>query len=242
MKNIVLLVLFLMLAGSTYSQNNAGDSLAVGRVCKIVLYNGFQTEGKIASRSSDTLILATEYTNLRIPVNSIKFVLNSDVELSDYLDGDSSNNIGMLESNVKQEISEECDIYVENMKRISDVNVYLQSDTTICAVKNGKTSKVYHISGLRRIVFSASSPFGKGFWIGGAITAGIGLGIVYLLSMGEAEVIHYLLFGALTALPGAVIGGTLGEFFSGYDVYSFNEGITDSKLKKLKFIISKHHK
>ncbi len=241
MKNIIIPIVLLLLAGSSFAQNNAGDSLAVGRVCKIVLHNGFQADGKIASRTSDTIILAIEYTDLKIPVNSIKFVLNADVELSDYLDGDTSSTEVELESSIKGEISKECDIYIENMKRIPDVNVYLQSDTTICAI-NGKTSKIYHISGLRKIVFSVSSPFGKGFWIGGAITAGIGIGIVYLLSMGEAEFLHYLLFGTLTALPGAVIGGTLGEFFSGYDVYLFNKGITVSKLLKLKFIISKHHK
>ena len=72
MKKIIFLAaLFMMLANCIYV-NSQTDSLKVGRDCKVVLYNGFQAEGKIVNRASDTITLQTDITNLFIPGNDIK--------------------------------------------------------------------------------------------------------------------------------------------------------------------------
>ena len=243
MKNLIKLILILIIAGSTYSQNNAGDSLAVGRVCKIVLYNGFQTEGKIASRSSDTLILATEYTNLRIPVNSIKFVLNSDVELSDYLDGDTIDTDSRKATYVKQDTTEECDIYLSGSKKLTDVHMVYENDTLLKVIRNSE-SRLISIAAIRKIVFKPSAPFGKGYLVGSAF--GFVLGFVpFAFTKGGGHPDFSgpgvgLVVGLVLSVPCGLIGGVASVLGSSDDVVIFDEGLYAAKIKKIKFLINKH--
>lgn len=243
MKNILIPVILFLLAGSIIAQNNAGDSLAVGRVCKIVLYNGFQTEGKIASRTSDTLILATEYTDLRIPVNSIKFVLNADVELSDYLDGDTIDTESRKATYIKQDTTEECDIYLSHGKKLTDVHMVYENDSTLKVIRNSE-SRLISIAGIRKIVFKPSAPFGKGYLAGSAF--GFVLGFVpFAFSKGGGHPDFSgpgvgIVVGLVLSVPCGLIGGVASVLGSSDDVVIFDEGVYPAKNKKIKFMIEKH--
>ncbi len=243
MKNIILQGLLFLLAGSFNAQNNAGDSLAVGRVCKLVLYNGFQTEGKISGRTSDTLIFATEYTDLRIPVNSIKFVLNSDVELSDYLDPDTIDTESRKATYVKQDTTEECDIYFSHGKKLTDVHMVYENDSLLKVIRNSE-SRVIGIAGIRKIVFKPNAPFGKGYLVGSVF--GFALGFMPLaFSKGGGHPDFSgpgfgLLAGLVVSVPCGLIGGVISLLGSSDDVVIFDEGLYPAKNKKIRFMIEKH--
>ena len=243
MKKILFLALLLLLSDISFSQNNAGDSLAVGRVCKIVLYNGFQTEGKIASRTSDTLVLSTEITNLRIPVKDIKFVLNSDVELSDYLEGDTIDTDNRKATYVKQDTTGECDIYFSGGKKLTDVQMVYENDSALKVIRNSE-SRLIGIAGIRKIVFKPSAPFGKGYLVGSAF--GFVLGFVPLAFSkggGHPDISGPgvgLIVGLVLSVPCGLIGGVASVLGSSDDVVIFDEGLYAAKIKKIKFMINKH--
>ncbi len=239
MKRIAIFAALFMMLANCFNVNAQNDSLRLGRDCKVVLYNGFQAEGKIVNRASDTITLKTDITNLFIPVRDIKFVLDPDVEVSDIGEMDTLT-YGIDEINaVEIDTSGRCDIYLQDKSVMSDVLLVIDTDSTIKVIKENRT-KVLNIAGLRKIVFKTTAPFGKGFWIGSIIGGAIGIVYLYLVSMGEAELYHYIAFGTLSALPVAVVGGLFGELFARDDIYLFHKGIYPGKIKIIKAAIEKH--
>lgn len=239
MKKIIFLAaLFMMLTNCIYV-NAQTDSLKLGRDCKVVLYNGFQAEGKIVNRASDTITLQTDITNLFIPVKDIKFVMDPDAEVSDMEETGTLDYSRDVIDAVKTDTTGRCNIYLQDKSVLNDVLLVTDSDSTIKVIKENRT-KILNIAGIRKIVFKNIAPFGKGYLIGSIIGAGVSFLTIYVLSLGGAEVYHYIVFSALGSIPFGVIGGLIGEIFSKDDVYLFNKGIYPQKVKRIKALIQKH--
>lgn len=222
-------------------QNNKVDSLMPGRICKIVLYNGFQTEGKITERNNDTLTFQTDITNLYIPVKDIKFVLNPEVELSDYEDDLNNENVINSAEVIVLDSTEVCDIYMDDKTSLTDVKIIINSDndTTLRVVKNNR-SKLVSIAGIRKIEFRPTQPFGKGYFIGSIV--GIGLGVATALAFSEYgfSLPGTLALCFLSSIPAGLIGGIIGSIAASNEKYLFDNGLTPLKLKRLRYVIEKH--
>ncbi len=221
-----------------------GDSLLPGRVCKLVLYNGFQTEGRITERKNDTLTFQTDITNLFIPVKDIKFVLNPEVELSDLEDYDTLDYNKIIEPAVKVDTTEECDIYMDNKSELSGVMLMIDTDSTLKTIKDKKT-KIINIAGIRKIVFKTSAPFGKGYLVGSAIGFAIGfIPFAFSKGGGHPDISGFgfgVLFGLVCSIPAGLIGGVIGVIAATDDVYLFDNGIYPAKIKRITFAMGKHY-
>lgn len=245
MKNYLVLIIFTCCISSTViSQNKNGDSLYSGRVCKLVLFNGYQTEGKITNRGVDTVSLQTDLVKLFIPVKDIKFVLNPDVELSDLEEIDTLNYKTINITVVKIDTTDECDIYMNDKSVLAGVELVKDTDTSIMFIKN-KRSKVINISGIRKIVFKPSAPFGNGYLVGSV--AGFFLGFSTLAFRKPSGEYHIggigqgILFGLICSIPAGLIGGVIGVLSASDDVYLFENGIYSVKIKRIFYAMEKHY-
>ncbi len=239
MKRIAIFAALFVMLANCFNVNAQNDSLRLGRDCKIVLFNGFQSEGRIVNRTSDTITLRTDITNLFIPVKDIQFVLDPDVEVSDLYEMDTLT-YGIDEMNaVGIDTSGRCDIYLQDKSVMSDVLLVIDTDSTIKVIKENRT-KILNIAGLRKIVFKTTAPFGKGYWIGSIIGAGVSFLTIYLFSLGSADVYHYIVYSGLGSIPFGIIGGLFGELFARDDIYLFHKGIYPGKIKIIKAAIEKH--
>ncbi len=236
-------MLLLLFASTVTAKNSNGDSLRTGRVCKLVLYNGFQTEGKITERKNDTLTLETDITKLFIPVKDIKLVLNPDVELSDLEENEVNDSADKVEPIVIIDTTVDCDIYFDNKTVLSDVKLIKDTDSTLKVVKN-KRSKIINIAGIRKIVFKTPAPFGRGYLYGSAVGFGIGfISLAFYRSSGEWKiggVEQGLVFGLICSIPAGLIGGVIGVVSAADDVYLFDSGISQVKKKRVEYVIDKH--
>lgn len=239
MKNAVIFtVLFLLMPVIIQAQTS--DTLREGRNCKVVLYNGYQAEGTITERGSDTIKFKTDVIVLSIPVKDIKFVMNPEFELSDIEEIDTldHNRIPVVEEKI--DTTSDCEIYFHNKKVLNNVQLVADTDSTLKVVR-GEHSKIINIAGIRKIVFKTSAPFGKGYLIGSIIGAGVSFLTIYIFSLGSAEVYHYIVYSGLGSIPFGIIGGLIGEIFSKDDVYLFDNGIYPQKINRIKHAMSKHY-
>lgn len=245
MKTIFFLLTALScLVYSANGQNVKGDSLFTGRVCKLVLYNGFQTEGMITDRKNDTLAFQTDIINLFIPVKDIKFVMNPEIELSDVEEIDTLEYNKISEPVVKIDTTEGCDIYMDNKSALIDVKLIIDTDSTLKTVKD-KRIKIINIAEIRKIVFKPSAPFGKGYLYGSI--AGFFLGftpVAFSNREGHPGISGFgagLIFGLICSIPAGLIGGVIGVLTSSDDVYLFDNGIYPAKIKRIKYAMGKHY-
>lgn len=239
MKNVCFLAAFIVMLLSSYDVMGQADSLRSGRECKVVLFNGFQAEGKIINRGLDTITLQTDITNLFIPVKDIKFVLNPDVEVSE-LEEMNTMTYGIDEFDaVKIDTSGRCDIYLQDKSVLNDVLLVIDTDSTIKVINEDRT-KILSIAGIRKIAFKTTAPFGKGYWIGSIIGAGVSFLTIYILSLGSADVYHYIVYSGLGSIPFGIIGGLFGELFARDDIYLFHKGMYPQKINIIKAAIEKH--
>lgn len=239
MKNILILAVLILLGVSVYSQQT-GDSLRTGRACKIVLFNGFQAEGNIVSREADTVVLQTDITKLYIPVKDIKLVLNPDVELSDIEPEPTGNFDEDTVTSVKSGYSDECDVYLDDKSALVKVKLSADTDSTVKVLKEDRY-KVISIASIRKIEFKPPAPFGKGYFIGSLI--GAGLSFVTLVSFGAIGYVHFgeiIAFCGLTSIPAGLIGGVVGMLTAKNDIYIFEKGDSPVKLKRIRYLIEKH--
>lgn len=242
--NLIVISFCLFFAVSIFAQNNSSDSLRLGRNCKVVLYNGFQAEGRIVNRASDTVTLQTDITNLFIPVKDIKFVLNPDVEVSDLEEMDTLKYSRDVIDVVKIDTTDKCDIYLHDRSVMKDVLLIIDTDSTLKVIKENRT-KIISIAGIRKIVFKVSAPFGKGYLFGSAIGFFIGF-IPLAFSEGGGHpdfsgVGTGILFGLLCSIPAGLVGGVVGVLTAADDVYLFDNGIYPAKIKRIHHAMSKHY-
>ncbi|MCC7159472.1 MAG: hypothetical protein IT281_08040 [Ignavibacteria bacterium] len=240
MHKAIIIFLFIIGVGCTHGQDKLNDSLSVGRYCNIVLSYGFQAEGKISHRNSDTVWLETDITVLRIPIKDIKFVLNSDFELNS--EGVPEIDSSKLVSKVVIDTTTGCDVYLEGRVKLANMNLMLATDSTIFALKNGKKKEIKY-SDVRKLVFLSEAPFGKGFFEIGA--AGFVFGFLLVAFNGENSsyrgVGPGIVSGLICAIPAGLIGGIIYAMTAKDDIYIFPKGKSDSKSKKIKYLIQKHH-
>lgn len=240
MKNTIILAVLLLLSASLYSQQN-GDSLRTGRACKIVLYNGFQTEGNIIFRGADTVILQTDITKLYIPVKDIKFVLNPDVELSDIEPEPTGSFDEDTAVTIKTGFTDDCDIYLDDKSSLIKVKLSADTDSTLKVLKDGRY-KVISIASIRKIEFKPETPFGKGYFIGSLVGAGVGLitALAFTGGYGVVDIPGLIAFCGITSIPGGIIGGVIGLLTAENDVFLFDKGNSVVKSKRIRYLIEKH--
>lgn len=242
--NLIIISFCIFLTGSILAQNNSNDSLRLGRNCKVVLYNGFQAEGRIVNRTSDTITLQTDITNLFIPVKDIKFVMNPEIEVTDIEENDTlSYNREVIDA-IKLDTTDKCDIYLNDKSVMNEVLLVIDTDSTLKVIKENR-KKILNIAGIRKIVFKASAPFGKGYLFGSAIGFFIGF-IPLAFSEGGGHpdfsgIGPGILFGLLCSIPTGLIGGVVGVITAADDVYVFDNGIYPAKIKRIHHAMSKHY-
>lgn len=225
------------------SQTGGKDSLFEGRTCRLVLYNGYETEGIVEKRGEDTVLFRTDIITLKVPVKDIKFVLNPGFGLPETQDEYDSLSREIIPE-VKIDTSDECDLYLDDRIVLYDVELLYLSDSTFEAFGGGM-KKILLVSAVRKVVFKPVAPFGKGFLIGAGtgFLAGF-LPFAFIEPHGETwgGPGVGLIFGLILAIPGGLIGGVVGVLTSSEDTYLFEKGFTAAKSKRLKYIIEKHRK
>ncbi|NOS84121.1 MAG: hypothetical protein HOP31_03175 [Ignavibacteria bacterium] len=244
MKKIIILGAFIVMLVNCLDAIGQTDSLRLGRNCKIVLYNGFQSEGRIVNRTSDTITLQTDITNLFIPVKDIKFVMNPEVELSDLEETDTLSYSREVVDAVKLDTTDKCDVYLQDKSVMRDILLVIDTDSTLKIIKENRT-KVIGIAGIRKIVFKTSAPFGKGYLFGSAIGFFIGfIPLAFIADGGHPDISGFgpgILFGLLCSIPAGLIGGVVGVITASDDVYVFDNGIYPAKIKRIHHAMSKHY-
>lgn len=242
MNKIIFAAVIFFITAVSISQNKT-DTMAVGRHCKIVLFNGFQAEGRIESIINDTLKLQTDITNLHIPVKDIKFIMNPEFEVSDIEEKDTLDYQNSAVVTPKIDTTDECDIYLDNKIAYKDVKLISITDTTIKLVKEDRV-KIINIAGIRKIVFKPSAPFGKGFLYGASVGFAFGFfALAFHDSHGEniGGIGPGVVFGLICAIPTGLVGGVIGVLISSDDIYLFDNGITPAKIKRIKYAMEKHY-
>ncbi len=236
---MIVFLIFITIS-STLSQDNQNDSLRIGRYCNIVLKYGFQAEGKIAQKNVDTVWLETDVTVLHIPIKDIKFVLNSDFELNS--DGVPEVDSSKYMTAAAVDTTIECDLYLDGKIKLASMRLLPGTDSTFFALREGR-KKEFKYSDVRKIVFKTGASFGRGFFEVGGIFFAVGFFTVALRkeSEGFGGVKDGILFGILSAIPAGLIGGVIYAMTSTDDVYLFDKGNYESKTKKIKYLIQKHH-
>jgi hypothetical protein len=161
-----ILFILLIFGNHTFSQQT-NDSLYIGRVCKIVLYNGFEATGPITYMTADSLRIKSEIKEHKIVIKDIKYVLKPGEDVSLKEEAEIMINEKKFTETLPPGISSECDVYLDDRTILKDVNLIEHSDTSLYAVKElGKREVLY--SDIRKIVFKPSAPFWKGY-LGGSI-------------------------------------------------------------------------
>lgn len=239
----IIFAILVLIAGSVIAQPN-NDSLREGRYCKVVLYNGYQAEGTIVQRGNDTIEFKTDIVQLSIPVSDIKFVMNPEIEVSDLEEMDTTdyNKIPIIEPKI--DTTDECDIYMTDRSVMKDVLLIVDSDSTIKVVKENR-SKIVNIAGIRKIVFKASAPFGKGYLAGSVVGFFIGfIPLAFSRGGGHPDFGGFgagVLLGLVCSIPTGLIGGVIGVLTAYDDTYLFDNGIYPAKIKRIHHAMSKHY-
>lgn len=240
MKNT--LIILLLLAGMILplsSQPVQGDSLRTGRICRIVLYNGFQTEGVIRENKNDTLKVETEITNLYIPVKDIKFVMDTSIDVFEREEQERRNAEDDLPPITKADTTGKCDIYISDKTMLKDVKLLLDTDSTLTVIK-GSRSRIVDIAGIRKIVFKPTTAFGYGYLYGSVIGFISGL-VTFVAAVGSGHLGYGVLAGLICSIPAGILGGVVGLISTSEQTYLFDEGLYPAKVKRIKFLIEKHH-
>lgn len=240
LNHIIPCVLFIFF-GLTYSSFSQTDSLTVGKGCKLVFYNGTSAEGTISRRSSDSITLKTEYTQHRIAVKDIKFVLRYNEDVPTALE-EFEKDTSIVYTAV---ISEECDVYLDDRSILKEVSLVGYSDTTFMAFKEpGKREVPY--SQVRKITFKPSAPFGKGYLIGSAVGFLIGfVPLAFSKGGGHPDISGPgvgAIVGLLFSVPCGLVGGVIGLLSAQDEVYLFDQGAPPAKIKRINYLIEQHPK
>jgi hypothetical protein len=133
----------------------------------------------------------------------------------------------------------ECDVFLKDRSSLKNVSLVKLSGNSLFVVKDGIRKKI-EAQDINKIRFPGSS----GFWTGAVVGTGASLAawtFVIIAFRGEftPNIIAYEL---LFSLPAGLVGGLIGLIFSTNDeVYDISGGNPNARLKRLKYIIEKHH-
>ena len=226
--SVILLILNFL---TVYSQTESKDSIYSGRVCIIILINGFESDGIITFVKDDTVWFRNEYTEYSIPKDQImeikspgsfsgKFISKEDV----------------------QDTTNECDVYLNKGSLLKDVRLLSCSDSNISIIKDKKQREV-PVSLVRKITFIEPG-FLKGFIIGAGIgfASGLLLGLTWPENseMGNPNFGESMMLGMIFSIPTGLIGGIIGAITKTDQVYLLSTGYSSMKVKRINYIIEKH--
>ncbi len=236
--SVIILIIF---SNSLFSQTESQDSIYSGRVCILILKNGFESDGIITGAKKDTIEFRNEYTEYKIAVNDIKIMLNPGEELS--VENKTKDEVKKLPVDGLRLLTKECDLYLKAGTLLKDVKLVSATDSSVFAIKDVYSRNVNN-SDIRKIVFKPAAPFGYGFLIGSAIgfVAGF-LPLAFAEGGGHPDISGPgagLIFGLILAIPTGLVGGLIGLVVASDDVYYFDKGYSITKNKRLKYVMHKH--
>jgi len=228
MKKYILIIIFISLNIITViSSTGDNDSLYSGKVCYLILINGFESDGIITLVKDDTIWFRNEYTEYRVPVSHIKSVNRyaEDEEEYDY-------------TYYGPDTSAYCDIYLGSGSKLVDVRLLLVNDSALYFLK-WKTKKQLKVEDVRKIEFTGSN-FGDGFLTGAGF--GLGLSLIYTLtaSQGSATFSRAIPYCFSFSVFTGLLGGLISSIANEHETYFFNKGYSGEKYRKLKYITIKH--
>ena len=242
------ILLFFGNSSDSFSQGNItsfGDSMFVGKHCKVVLFNGFEAVGKISYLTADSMRLKSEMTEHKILVKDIKYILKPDEDVGVREDPESIIKEIEKDDFVKDFVSEECDVYLADKSLLKDVNLLILSDSSFYAVKYA-AKRVILISDIRKVVFKPVAPFWKGYLVGSLAGFAIGfLPLAFTKGGGHPDISGPgvgIVVGLILSIPAGLIGGVIHAFAAADEVYNFEQGYSFTKYKRLAYIIKNHPK
>lgn len=135
--------------------------------------------------------------------------------------------------------TDECTVYLKNRSSLKDVSMIKLTGSSLFVVKKGISKKI-DVQDINKIVFPGKS----GFWTGAVIGTGISA-VAWTLTViaFRGEFSPNVIAGVIIySLPGGLLGGLIGLIFSSSDVvYDISGGNPSARMKRLKYIMQKHH-
>jgi hypothetical protein len=135
--------------------------------------------------------------------------------------------------------TDECTLYLKNRSSLKDVSMIKLTGSSLFVVKKGISKKI-DVQDINKIVFPGKSGFWTGAIIGTAISAAAWTLLVIAF---HGEFSANTVTGVIIySLPGGLLGGLIGLIFSSNDVvYDISGGNPNARMKRLKYIMQKHH-
>jgi hypothetical protein len=139
--------------------------------------------------------------------------------------------------------SEECNVEMDGGLKLAKVQIVDVEDSLFTVVKNG-IDRDFNVSGISKMTFIK-----HGFWKGflwGTLGTLAATGILFASLVGSAHGedalgVFYLLIGGVTiAAPVGAVVGVIAELTVKDDVYGFGNVSKETKLKRLRYILSQH--
>lgn len=231
-KPLIIIAAILVFVLSIHSQ--VKDSVYSGRVCVIVLTNGFEADGIITAVEQDTIWFRDEFGESRIPKSQIKMFRDLNQRQEEIAQ--------FNETETAPNGTTTCDVYLETGTMLKDVKLLPAGDSNLTVLK-GEVEKNLPIAGVRKLVF----PY-PGFGNGALIGAGIGFASGLLLGLtwpehsewGKPNFGESMLLGILFSIPTGLVGGVVGALVKTDDSYLLPPGYSITKAKRIKYIMQKH--
>ena len=139
--------------------------------------------------------------------------------------------------------SEECNVEMDGRLKLAKVQIVDIEDSLFTVVKSG-IDRDFNVSGISKMTFIK-----HGFWKGflwGTLGTLAATGILFASLVGSAHGedalgVFYLLIGGVTiAAPVGAVVGVIAELTVKDDVYGFGNVSKETKLKRLRYILSLH--
>lgn len=136
--------------------------------------------------------------------------------------------------------SARCDVHFFNGRKLKNVNLVINADSVLYAVKGKHKTKVLY-SDIRKINFKSVNSFGNGF-VKGAL-AGFALGFLkFGIAKGglSGELSGWgigALIGVVLSVPGGLIGGLVNSLISTDEEFVFEQGSSPDKIMRVKHVI-----
>ena len=129
----------------------------------------------------------------------------------------------------------ECDVYLKNRSLLKNVRMVSLSDSSLVIMKDS-VRRVINAADVMKIVFTA----GAGFWKGALIGMGISVGVFTAIGALSGYPGLGIVYGLVTGLPVALLGGLIGAFADKDEVYYLTKMNTRNKIKRIRYIMSLH--
>lgn len=134
--------------------------------------------------------------------------------------------------------SDECDVYLKNRSLLKEVRMVSVNDSNLLVIKDS-VRRVLNTTDVMKIVFRGGAGFVKGAIFGMGLSLGV-WGTIGATTSGSNGFGVGLAVGLIYGLPAVLVGGFVGVLADRDDVYYLMHMKNTNKIKRIKYIISKH--